>query len=91
MIKVPDSAGSTLNYWRLTSKKHGVITCTPGFPHAAKVIDDVDELVLKDDDVILTSYLRSGTSVVTFVVNVGCTADLIQTRFMTEVSDVRAW
>lgn len=61
IFEVPDAHGSTILARRTVSKNGDVLTCAPAFKHIKTVIDNLDRLQLRDDDVILVSYATSGT------------------------------
>ena len=61
-IKLSDSKGNQSNAIRTVLKTGDVITCPATFVHIKHTLENMDQLQLKEDDVILTSYARSGTS-----------------------------
>ena len=61
-IKLSDSKGNQSNAIRTVLKTGDVIACPATFVHIKHTLENMDQLQLKEDDVILTSYARSGTS-----------------------------
>ena len=61
-IKLSDSKGNERKAIRTKLKTGDVITCSTSFVHIKNTIENMDQLKLKEDDVILTSYMRSGTA-----------------------------
>ena len=59
IIKIADSKGNTMTAVRTVLKTGEVVTSTP-FPNVKDVIDNMDKIQFRDDDVILASSMRSG-------------------------------
>lgn len=57
-----DKDGATFDYRRFVTKTGVAITCSPGFKTIKSILDNLERLEIRSDDVILASYPKAGTS-----------------------------
>lgn len=64
VLSLADAEGSTLNYGHTVTRSGEVITCPPEFTNIKAIVDNLDRLELRDDDVILTSFSKAGKVII---------------------------
>ena len=55
-----DAEGSSYLYLEHVLKDGRLLTCPANFKHLKSTVDDLEHLVVRHDDVILTTYAKAG-------------------------------